>query len=65
MQRLQWPPAQLAQWLQQWAPPVLAPAGPPNPPTAPLRWLQASQGERLHLAMVADVTHFRSDDKYT
>lgn len=32
---------------------------------APLRWLQASQGERLHLVMVADVSHFRSDNKYT
>jgi len=30
-----------------------------------LRWLQASQGERLHLVMVADVSHFRSDSKYT
>ncbi|MFG6439322.1 LytR/AlgR family response regulator transcription factor [Roseateles sp. LKC17W] len=64
-QRLQWPPAQLAQWLQQWAPPTLAPAGMPPPPAAPLRWLQASQGERLHLVMAADVTHFRSDNKYT
>lgn len=60
-QRLQWPPAQLANWLQQWAPPTLAAAA----PAAPLRWLQASQGERLHLVMVADVTHFRSDNKYT
>jgi len=34
-------------------------------PAAPLRWLQASQGERLHLVMVADVSHFRSDNKYT
>ncbi|MCE4556707.1 LytR/AlgR family response regulator transcription factor [Roseateles cellulosilyticus] len=61
-QRLQWPPAQLANWLQQWTPPVLDAA-----PVAatPLRWLQASQGERLHLVMVADVTHFRSDNKYT
>lgn len=63
-QRLQWPPAQLAQWLQQWAPPALAPAR-PAPASAPLRWLQASQGERLHLVMTADVTHFRSDNKYT
>jgi DNA-binding LytR/AlgR family response regulator len=34
-------------------------------PTTPLRWLQASQGDRLHLVMVADVSHFRSDNKYT
>lgn len=60
-QRLQWPPAELARWLQQWQPPRLAPAVAP----APLRWLQASQGERLHLVMVADVSHFRSDSKYT
>ena len=60
-QRLQWPPAQLAHWLQQWSPPVLPPAAPP----APLRWLQASQGDKLHLVMVADVSHFRSDNKYT
>jgi DNA-binding LytR/AlgR family response regulator len=63
-QRLQWPPAELARWLQQWTPPRLeAPA--PASPAAPLRWLQASQGERLHLLMVADVSHFRSDNKYT
>jgi DNA-binding LytR/AlgR family response regulator len=62
-QRLQLPPAQLARWLQQWAPPELPAA--PAAPAAPLRWLQASQGERLHLVMVADVSHFRSDNKYT
>lgn len=62
-QRLQWPPAQLAHWLQQWAPPTLEQLAPPA--AAPLRWLQASQGERLHLVMVADVSHFRSDNKYT
>ncbi|KQW52251.1 MULTISPECIES: LytTR family DNA-binding domain-containing protein [unclassified Roseateles] len=62
-QRLQLPPAELARWLQQWAPPKLSPA--PATPAAPLRWLQASQGERLHLVMVADVSHFRSDNKYT
>ena len=61
-QRLQWPPAQLASWLLQWAPPALEAA---PPAAAPLRWLQASQGERLHLVMVADVSHFRSDSKYT
>lgn len=60
-QRLQWPPEQLASWLRQWAPPTMEPA----PAAAPLRWLQASQGERLHLVMVADVSHFRSDNKYT
>jgi DNA-binding LytR/AlgR family response regulator len=62
-QRLQLPPAELARWLQQWAPPELPPARPA--PAAPLRWLQASQGDRLHLVMVADVSHFRSDNKYT
>lgn len=63
-QRLQWPPAELARWLQQWAPPE--PAREPEPAAAaPLRWLQASQGERLHLVMVDDVSHFRSDNKYT
>ena len=62
-QRLQLPPAELARWLQQWAPPELPAA--PAAPAAPLRWLQASQGERLHLVMVADVSHFRSDNKYT
>ncbi|MFG6428717.1 LytR/AlgR family response regulator transcription factor [Roseateles sp. LYH14W] len=62
-QRLQLPPAELARWLQQWAPPELPPAA--AAPAAPLRWLQASQGERLHLVMVADVSHFRSDNKYT
>jgi len=60
-QRLQLPPAELARWLRQWTPPVLPAAA----PAAPLRWLQASQGERLHLVMVADVSHFRSDNKYT
>jgi DNA-binding LytR/AlgR family response regulator len=60
-QRLQLPPAELARWLQQWAPPELPAAA----PAAPLRWLQASQGDRLHLVMVADVSHFRSDNKYT
>lgn len=62
-QRLQLPPAELARWLQQWAPPELPPAR--ATPAAPLRFLQASQGERLHLVMVADVSHFRSDNKYT
>ncbi len=61
-QRLQWPPAEVARWLQQWNPPVLERV---PPPATPLRWLQASQGERLHLVMVADVSHFRSDNKYT
>ncbi|MEO6278868.1 LytTR family DNA-binding domain-containing protein [Roseateles sp.] len=61
-QRLQLPPAELARWLQQWAPPELPPA---PVAAAPLRWLQASQGDRLHLVMVADVSHFRSDNKYT
>ncbi|MCE4539750.1 response regulator transcription factor [Pelomonas sp. P7] len=61
-QRLQWPPQQLARWLEHWAPPNLAAA---PAAAAPLRWLQASQGERLHLVMVADVSHFRSDNKYT
>jgi DNA-binding LytR/AlgR family response regulator len=76
-QRLQWPPADVARWLQQWTVPAAAPAPAPAPaaaapvppagadPAAPLRWLQASQGDRLHLVMVADVTHFRSDNKYT
>lgn len=70
-QRLQWPPADVARWLRQWAPPRFDPPGPavtataPASPAAPLRWLQASQGERLHLVMVADVSHFRSDNKYT
>jgi DNA-binding LytR/AlgR family response regulator len=40
-------------------------AAPPAPAAGPLRWLQASQGERLHLIMVADISHFRSDNKYT
>ncbi|MEO3693682.1 LytR/AlgR family response regulator transcription factor [Roseateles paludis] len=62
-QRLQWPPAEVTRWLQQWAPPQMA--APPAPAAGPLRWLQASQGERLHLIMVADVSHFRSDNKYT
>jgi DNA-binding LytR/AlgR family response regulator len=62
-QRLQWPPAELARWLQQWSPPRLEPA--PAVAAAPLRWLQASQGERLHVVMVADVSHFHSDNKYT
>ena len=61
-QRLQWPPAEVARWLQQWTPPRLEPAA---SAAAPLRWLQASQGDRLHLVMVADVSHFRSDSKYT
>lgn len=63
-QRLQLPPAELARWLQQWQPPQL-PAAPGPSAAAPLRWLQASQGDRLHLVMVADVSHFRSDNKYT
>ena len=62
-QRLQLPPAELARWLQQWVPPAVEPA--PASIASPLRWLQASQGERLHLIMVADVSHFRSDNKYT
>jgi len=66
-QRLLWPPADVARWLAQWAPP--APAAPPpaaaEGSATPLRWLQASQGDRLHLVMVADVSHFRSDSKYT
>jgi len=62
-QRLRLPPAELARWLQQWAPPELPAAA--VSPAAPLRWLQASQGERLHLVMVADVSHFRSDNKYS
>ncbi|MFG6488457.1 LytR/AlgR family response regulator transcription factor [Roseateles sp. BYS78W] len=62
-QRLQLPPAELTRWLQQWAPPEVQPAT--AIPAAPLRWLQASQGDRLHLVMVADVSHFRSDNKYT
>lgn len=63
-QRLQLPPAELARWLQQWTPPQIAP--PPVPASAaPLRWLQASQGDRVHLLMVSDVSHFRSDSKYT
>ena len=69
-QRLLWPPAEVARWLQQWTPPALGGAAPPpavagDAPATPLRWLQASQGERLHLVMVADVSHFRSDNKYT
>jgi DNA-binding LytR/AlgR family response regulator len=68
-QRLQWPPAEIARWPQRWVPPVLeaAPARPQADPVSPtpLRWLQASQGDRLHLVMVADVSHFRSDSKYT
>lgn len=68
-QRLQWPPADVARWLRQWAPPSLDTPGPAAAAAAnaaaPLRWLQASQGERLHLVMVADVSHFRSDNKYT
>jgi DNA-binding LytR/AlgR family response regulator len=66
-QRLQWPPADVARWLQQWTPPAL-PAHAPADATArrePLRWLQASLGDQLHLVMVADVSHFRSDSKYT
>ena len=66
-QRLQWPPADVARWLQQWTPPppvAAAPAATDGVAT-PLRWLQASQGDRLHLVMVADVSHFRSDNKYT
>ena len=62
-QRLQLPPAELARWLQQWAPPAIDPT--PAAAALLLRWLQASQGERLHLIMVADVSHFRSDNKYT
>lgn len=63
-QRLQLPPTELARWLQQWSPPqIAAPAA--AAAAVPLRWLQASQGERLHLVMVADVSHFRSDSKYT
>lgn len=67
-QRLQLPPAELTRWLQQWTPPNLAPAPPPAAaaaPAAPLRWLQASQGDRVHLLMVSDISHFRSDSKYT
>ncbi len=38
----------------------------PHPaPATTLRWLQASKGDRVHLVMVADVSHFRSDSKYT
>lgn len=76
-QRLLWPPEDVARWLQRWTPPALGrdathapaqtpPAGPVDrAPGGALRWLQASQGERLHLVMVADVSHFRSDSKYT
>jgi len=62
-QRLQLPPAELTRWLQQWAPPELPQTR--SAPAAPLRWLQASLGDKLHLVMVADVSHFRSDNKYT
>jgi DNA-binding LytR/AlgR family response regulator len=67
-QRLLWPPADVARWLQQWTPPSAVPVAPPpaaDGAAAPLRWLQASQGDRVHLVMVADVSHFRSDNKYT
>jgi DNA-binding LytR/AlgR family response regulator len=69
-QRLLWPPAEVAHWLQRWAPVLTAAAPPPavaaaDAPPTPLRWLHASQGDRLHLVMVADVSHFRSDNKYT
>lgn len=63
-QRLQLPPAELTRWLQQWSPPQIAAPAPPSS-SAPLRWLQASQGDRVHLLMVSDVSHFRSDSKYT
>ena len=66
-QRLQWPPPDVARWLQQWTPPVVPDrvrvSG--GAPREPLRWLQASLGDQLHLVMVADVSHFRSDSKYT
>jgi len=63
----QWPPPEVARWLQQWTPPVVhgrAPAS-AGAPREPLRWLQASRGDQLHLVMIADVSHFRSDSKYT
>jgi DNA-binding LytR/AlgR family response regulator len=35
------------------------------PPTAPLRYVRASQGEITHQVDVADVLFFHADDKYT
>jgi len=34
-------------------------------PSAPLRWIRASQGELTHQIDVSDVLYFRSDEKYT
>ena len=62
-QRLQLPPAELARWLQQWCHRPSNPRRPASPrPALAARFLA---GERLHLIMVADVSHFRSDNKYT
>lgn len=36
----------------------------PQPP-APLRWIQASLGQSLHMVPIDDVLFFSSDDKYT
>lgn len=34
-------------------------------PSAPLRWIRASQGELTHQIDVSDVLYFQSDEKYT
>ena len=64
-QRLLQPPPELANWLRQWGGPAAGAAPVVEEKPEPLRWLQASQGTRLHLVMVADVSYFQSDSKYT
>ncbi|MDL5034539.1 LytTR family DNA-binding domain-containing protein [Pelomonas sp. APW6] len=51
----------LAQALQQ----LQAPAGGLVPPTAPLRYVRASQGELMHQIPIGEVIYFHADDKYT
>ncbi len=64
-QRVLLPPADLAHWLRKWAAPAAGAAPRAEERPEPLRWLQASQGTRLHLVMVADVIYLQSDSKYT
>lgn len=45
------------------APVSRAPAA--NPPAQPLRWVQATQGERIFFVTINEVLFFQSDSKYT
>ena len=38
---------------------------PVSPPTLPLRWIQATQGERVFFVTLNEVLFFQSDSKYT